>query len=562
MHRATFASTLLAILMVASASPSLASPSADIAMRPADTSSPRATLKSFIESANEIYQQTQQDRFFDRTSNEHHPLAMRLLDCLDLNDLPEYERAVVASEAAICIKEILDRVELPPEDEIPDVKMLENSNLPGGLSQWRVPGTRITITRVEEGPNRLEYLFSPGTVGRASEYFQSVRALPYRTTGPATSPGFFKWYVTAPGHPTAAAVVDRLPNWWRMRTAGLARWKWLGLIVAIPLAIVLMVLAYRLQAFLVAQYRDDSLVRYSLTLLPAIFATFVPIGLRRFAYDFLTVRGDALYVLSFIANLVALVSLIALVFGVSNRITAAIIASPQINPHGMDAQFVRIISRLLSVVVAAIVFLEGGRYLGIPLSTLLTSAGIGGLAIALAAQDTMKNLFGTIMLLMDKPFRVGERIIFGKYDGVVEDIGLRSTKLRLLTGHQAIVPNDELARTDIENVGRRQHIRRTAVLELPAVTPSGRVKKALEIVRTALADHEGMQPTHPPRVYLRDFNEKSLGIFFIYWYHPPEYWDFLAFSERVNLQIIEQLEAEQIAFSAPVLTINQPDTTE
>lgn len=84
--------------------------------------------------------------------------------------------------------------------------------------------------------------------------------------------------------------------------------------------------------------------------------------------------------------------------------------------------------------------------------------------------EVMKALFGTIMLLADKPFRVGERIIFGKYDGVVEDIGLRSTRIRLLTGHQAHILNDELARTDIENVGRRPHIRRTTTIEMPSDT--------------------------------------------------------------------------------------------
>ena len=133
----------------------------------------------------------------------------------------------------------------------------------------------------------------------------------------------------------------------------------------------------------------------------------------------------------------------------------------------------RIVSRLLSISLAVLVFIEGGQYLGIPVTTLLASAGVGGLAVALAAQDTLRNLFGTIMLMADKPFRVGERIVVDDYDGIVEEIGLRSTRIRLLTGHLVTIPNDTLARTDIENVGRRPYIRRVADMRIPLDTPLG-----------------------------------------------------------------------------------------
>lgn len=528
-------------------------------VKPADTSSPRATLNSFIDSCNALHRIIESDRFFDRTSNAHRPIAMRVYDCLDISQLPEYERLEAAGEAAICLKEILDRAELPADSEIPDADAIRSAGGLEQLSYWRIPGTRITIARVEEGPQRHEYLFSPGTVGRAVEYYEDLKSFPYRTTGRETSPGFFDWYMTAPGHPMVASIVDRLPVWWRQRTFDLARWKWLGLLLATPLAMALMLLAYRLHHRLAGRYRNDSLSGYFLTIVFPVVAMLVPLGYKAVAYNYLTLRGQPLYVISFIANLAAFLCSLVVVFGASNRIAAVIIASPQINPRGLDAQFIRIMSKLLSIIAAAIIFLEGGRYLGIPVTTLLASAGVGGLAVALAAQDTLKNLFGTIMLLTDKPFRVGERIIFDKYDGVVEDIGLRSTRLRLLTGHQATVPNEQLATTDIENVGRRPYIRRSGVLELPSGSPIADVRRALEIVRTALKDHEGMSEDFPPRVYLRDLKEASIGIFFMYWYHPPDYWDFLALSERINLQIMEQLESERIRFAMPALNVQMSD---
>ena len=98
--------------------------------------------------------------------------------------------------------------------------------------------------------------------------------------------------------------------------------------------------------------------------------------------------------------------------------------------------------------------------------------------------------------------------------------------------------------------------RQTTVIEMPSDMPTAKVKRALEIVRTAVDSHQGMQEDFPPRVLLRDLKESSIGISLIYWCHPPKYWDFLAFSEKVNLQIMEQLEAEGIDFAAPALTLH------
>ena len=478
---------------------------------------------------------------------------MRILDCLDASELPEFERLEATGEAAACLKEILDRVELPPYDEIPDAKAIEAAGGMEQLSQWRIPGTRLTIARVEEGPQRHEYLFSPGTVGRAVEYYQDVKSLPYRTTGPATSPGFYELVRYRAG-PSDRGKSRRLAARW----CRCERWEWHGGNGSESCSprcsrSSLMGFTYGLHGRLAGRYRDEALFRYCLTIVFPIVAVLVALGFKTVAFDYLTLRGAPLYVVSFIANLTALLASLVVVFGASNRIAAIIIASPKINPQGLDAQFIRILSKLISVALAVIIFLEGGRYLGIPITTLIASAGVGGLAIALAAQDTLKNLFGTIMLLTDKPFRVGERIIVGKYDGVVEDIGLRSTRIRLLTGHQATIPNDELARTDIENVGRRPYIRRKADIHVPLDTPREKLEQAVASIRSALENHEGMHPDYPPRVYFFDFDRHARScIRMIYWYAPPDHWDFLRWANRSILMCSAHFEQQGIRFSLPL----------
>ena len=109
-----------------------------------------------------------------------------------------------------------------------------------------------------------------------------------------------------------------------------------------------------------------------------------------------------------------LLAAIVVIFASIKRIAETIIASPKINPQGLNAQLIRIISRLASVFFTVILFLVGGQYLGIPVATLLASAGIGGVAVALGAQDTLKTLFGTVSLMADKPFRVGRSNPFQK----------------------------------------------------------------------------------------------------------------------------------------------------
>ena len=180
--------------------------------------------------------------------------------------------------------------------------------------------------------------------------------------------------------------------------------------------------------------------------------------------------------------------------------------------------------------------------------------GVGGLAVALAAQNTLKNFFGSIMIMLDKPFKVGQRVTVGNHDGIIEEIGFRSTRVRTLTGHLVAIPNEKMAGSNIENIAQRPSIRRLTNITITYDTPPEKVKKALSIIKKILNDHEGMHPDFPPRVFFNEFNDTSLNILMIYWYHPPNYWDFIAFNEKVNLQIMRAYEEEGIEFAFPTTT--------
>jgi MscS family membrane protein len=215
--------------------------------------------------------------------------------------------------------------------------------------------------------------------------------------------------------------------------------------------------------------------------------------------------------------------------------------------------------RVTLVIVAVLFWLDN---IGLKVSTLLAGLGVGGLAVALAAQDTLKNLLGSIMILLDKPYKVGQRIVVKGHDGIVEEIGLRSTRIRLLTGHQTTIPNEEMAKIDIENIGLRPHIRRLTNIGITYDTPPEKIEKAVAIILKILDNHEGMDPEYPPRAYFNEYNPYSLNILVLYWYHPADYWGYMKFSQGVNLQIAREFQKEGIKFAFPTTTtyLSQDDS--
>ncbi len=137
-----------------------------------------------------------------------------------------------------------------------------------------------------------------------------------------------------------------------------------------------------------------------------------------------------------------------------------------------------------------------------PIATLITGLGVGGLAVALAAQDTLKNVLGSIVIMADKPFKIGERIVIGEHDGPVEEIGFRSTKVRTLNGHLITIPNSTVANTPVENISERPFIKRMSNITITYDTPPDKVARAVDIIKDILDNHEGMNPETAPRYQL------------------------------------------------------------
>lgn len=190
-----------------------------------------------------------------------------------------------------------------------------------------------------------------------------------------------------------------------------------------------------------------------------------------------------------------------------------------------------------------------------PMTSIIAGLGVGGLAIGLAAQDSIKNFFGSIMIFSDRPFELGERIQVEGFDGTVESVGFRSTRLRTLDGHLVTMPNGNLANQSIRNVSKRPNIRQIINIGITYDTPPEKVQLAIDILEDLIKDHEGMDPELPPHVLFNEFQDSSLNLFLIYWYHPTDWWAYCAFNQRLNMEIYKRFNDAGIDFAFPSQTI-------
>jgi MscS family membrane protein len=209
--------------------------------------------------------------------------------------------------------------------------------------------------------------------------------------------------------------------------------------------------------------------------------------------------------------------------------------------------------RLFIAIIACIIIIQDMT--GMKIGPLLASLGIGGLAVALAAKESIANFFGTLTILFDKPFKVGERIVIGGNDGIVESVGFRSTRIRTLTGHLLTIPNEKVISSPLENIGKRPFIRWLADIGITYDTPPEKVEKAVDMIREILENHEGMTEDLPPKVFFNGFRDYSLNITAMVWYHPPNYWDYQSWLQKTCLEIIRCFESEGIEFAFPTSTL-------
>ena len=212
------------------------------------------------------------------------------------------------------------------------------------------------------------------------------------------------------------------------------------------------------------------------------------------------------------------------------------------------------VSRLLFWVAIVLMALEN---LGFPIGTLLAGLGVGGIAVALAVQNVLGDLFASLSIVLDKPFLIGDFITIDSFAGTVEHVGLKTTRLRSLTGEQLIFANSDLLKSRIRNYKRMNERRVVFTLGVAYETPVARLEGIPGMIREVV---EAQTNVRFDRAHFKEYGAYSLNFEVVYWMLLPDYNLFMDTNQAVNLAIFRRFAAAGIQFAYPTQTILLPNT--
>ncbi len=215
-------------------------------------------------------------------------------------------------------------------------------------------------------------------------------------------------------------------------------------------------------------------------------------------------------------------------------------------------QVIPLLNRVVRYIVIFIGFVTAASNLGIDVTSILALGSVGGLAVGLATQDLLNNVFGGVVIFLDKPFRIGDRIQIQGYDGVVEMIGVRSTRIRSLDGFLVTIPNKTICDSMITNVAKRPSIKTTINVGITYETTVEKLKKAIQIAEDIYGNYKA---TEKVIVSFNQFGDSALNVQILHWLNADAADNYLKHIETMNLELKARYDMEHIDFAYPTQTL-------
>jgi MscS family membrane protein len=452
-------------------------------------------------------------------------------------------------EITVLLWEVLSRINLPPLSSIPDLQMM-NEQIEERQARYVIPHTEISIVRIDEGNRIGEYLFSSDTVIRIEEFYKRVKDQPYLRDMTFEHPRrvhivWGGWLLLPPKQ------ADALPMWLKKDIGGQAVWKSLSVIAVLLVVLLLVWFVNSMTCYTSKRTPLGIYLRRMAS--PATFLILVPFMQYLFRYQ-IWIAGKVALLVQFIVPALTYLAVAWLVWQASLFMVELIISSPRIQDKGFDAHLLRLIARISGLVIVFSIFFWGGNRLGLPIYGLIAGASVGGLAIALAAQGTLENFLGSINLFLDRPVGVGDFCQYEERLGTIEEIGLRSTRIRGLDRTVTTIPNAEFSKMKITNLTKRDRILMRSVIGLRYETNPEQLRYVLAKLRELLLAHPMVTP-EPARVRFIGFGEFSLNLE-VYAYLATKDWNtFLEIQEDIYLRMIDVVAASGTGFAFPSQTV-------
>ncbi len=507
-----------------------------------DTDNPVETLQSFHK---QMCDHTKKRLAGDHTGATYHlTLATRCLHPAALEGLPAADQAKFASDAAKLIKEVLDRM-VDVEDYIERRKNeAQDAATKKPPEPWDVQGTRIVLVH-HTSSEGSRWVFSPETVRDADVLYQRVKDLPLLLD---PSEG---------GGAEYQAAKEGIPAWARKSLFHVELWQWAILVLLVPVGILMGWVALGIGRALqrISQDTrtdvDDLIVKALARPLGYLTAT----GLWYVAVGYLELHSDARYVLYFIVRLAFFAAFTNVAYRLTGVLGELAIARVRASEQDVSSQVERLTIGTAKVVVLIVCVLLAADNLGMDVVSLVAGLGIGGLAVALAAKDTLANFFGSIMIMVYKPFHEGDWIVVDKTEGTVEEIGFRATSIRTFYNSIVTIPNSDIVMTHVDNMGRRRYRRVVETIGITYDTPAEKIEAFLEGVKNIIQANPYTRKDYF-HVVFKGFGDSSLNIMLYFFLECGDWATELVEKQHVFLEVVRLADSLGVGFAFPTQTLH------
>ena len=488
--------------------------------------SPRATIETFLHAMNDI----------KREKPERIEDAVTALDLSQVNPLVRKERG---RDLAWMLLEIMDRTRIVNVQKVPS----RTEGKPYVFKKYKA-GT-VRISRVADG----RWLFDAGTIEKLPDILEELAdKAKVKGKGKKEDEVYLPWHMRI-----RAALPDKLKE----APFLLETWHWVGLLLIIIVGVVLDKL---ISLFLRLIVRRCRTVTKRVEFKDISDQMLRPLGLMVMAVlwwvglNLLGLPEQAMLVLLVAVKFLAGISGVWAAYRLVDLLAAYLLARAHKTESKMDDALFPLIPRTLKIFVTVIGMVFIADTLNMNVAGLLAGLGLGGLAFALAAKDLVQNLFGSVTVLADRTFSVGDWIVVDDVEGTVERIGFRSTRVRTFFNSTVTVPNARFITAEVDNMGARRYRRLKCNLSLTYDTPPDKIEAFCEGVRELVRQHPYMRKDYY-HVYLNQYAAASLDILVYVFWATPDWSTELRERHRFLLDVLRLAQRLKVEFAFPTQTL-------
>ena len=347
---------------------------------------------------------------------------------------------------------------------------------------------------------------------------------------------------------------------WQVKLLTVKLWKWLGIFLIGILSWIVSGLFSKVSQnifrnFIRRRLDLNAIVDKVILTLSRIIS--IMLGIRLFLYFLPMLQIDPMknaYLIKGL-NILSLFLIILILKNISAIVFQFFTKAAKKTENTLDDQLLPVVEKLVTIIIWAFGIIYILDYLDVNVTALLAGLSIGGLALALAAQDTVKNFFGSIMIFLDRPFQIGDWIHFNGVDGTVEEVGIRSTRIRTFANSLTYVPNALLADSIVDNMGLRVYRRFNTDIGITYDTRPEIIEKFVNGIKEIIKMHPKTRKDYF-EVHLNSFGSSSINIMVYMFFQAPSWSDELRGRHEVLYAIIKLADSIGVRFAFPTQTLH------